>query len=108
MCIRDRELYAQVTQPDPHAPVRLIVPTRPTMLKPGESVRLTIIAPGAAEPGPIALRTRLTAASPWVSTPAKLRARRTYEARLGPFPASAKVIDYRVDPRGEVYKVTIL
>jgi hypothetical protein len=102
------ELYAQVILPDPHALSRLVVPTRPTMLKAGESVRLTIIAPGAAEPGPIVLRTRLSPVSPWLSTPAKLRARRTYEARLGPFPASAKVVDYRVDPRGEVYKLTMM
>ena len=44
------ELYNQVILPDPHAATRLFVPTRPTMLKPGESVRLTIIAPGGQSP----------------------------------------------------------
>ena len=102
------EMYAKAIQPDPHAPSRIFVPTRPTMLNPGGSARLTIIAPGAVEPGPIVLQTRLRPSARWVATEAKLRARRTYEARLGPFPASAKVVEYRVDPRGEIYRVTIL
>jgi hypothetical protein len=76
---------ADATRVNPAAPARLIVPTRPSMLGKGESVRVVLIAAGVDNPGEVALHVRPRGASEWKTVPAKLAGRRTYEATLGPF-----------------------
>ena len=89
-------LLAEVTRPDAAAAPRLFVPTRPSMLGRGESVRLFIVAPGGREPGRVMLHTRVRGVAQWTSSPAKLAGRRTYEARLGPFAPGPALAEYYV------------
>ncbi|MBI3667829.1 MAG: hypothetical protein HY236_16630 [Acidobacteria bacterium] len=95
------KLFGQVTQPDTEAPQRLIVPTRPSMLAPGEKVRVLIIAPGPAEVDRVSLHTRRRGSDHWQSTPARLLGRRTYEATLGPLGPGSELLDYYVSANGE-------
>jgi hypothetical protein len=100
-------LFGQVTRPDGDAPLRLIVPTRPTVLGPGESARLTAIVVGPQEPVRVALRTRLHGRMLWKSAPAKLAGGSTYVVILGPLGPSPGFAEYYLEaelrePKGVV------
>jgi hypothetical protein len=86
-------LFAQVTRPDPQAPARLFVPTRPTLLGKGEQVRLLAVVTGP-RPGGVSLHTRPRGAKEWSATPATLLGRSTYQVTLGPFSDEAEFVDY--------------
>jgi hypothetical protein len=87
-------LFASLMTPDPNAPARLFMPTRPSILRKGESVRITILATGQALPGSVQIRTRLNGEQRWTATPAQLLGRRTYTAILGPFDSDAPLLEY--------------
>ena len=86
-------LFAEVTRPDPKAAARLIVPTRPSMLKPGETVRVMALATGSEPVEGVWLHVRARGSVEWQTTPAKLLGRRTYEVQLG-VPATAELVEY--------------
>ncbi len=88
----------QVSRPDPQAGGRLFMPTRPSLLSRGEQVRITIVSTGG---GRVQLHTRVQGAADWVKTPARLVARKTYEATLGPFQANAVYVEYFVSCPGQ-------
>jgi hypothetical protein len=84
------QVFADVMKADAQAPARIFIPTRPTMLARGETVRVQIVVtPDAPE---VALRTRVGGGE-WIAVPAKLAARRTYQAVLGPFD-SGEIVEY--------------
>ena len=87
-------LREQMLRPDSEAPARLFLPTRPTLLRPGESLRIMIVAPGGPPPESVALYTRVRGTGEWSHVPAKLMGRRTYQATLGPFRAPGSLVDY--------------
>ncbi|MBS1871981.1 MAG: hypothetical protein JSU00_02115 [Acidobacteria bacterium] len=89
-------LYTKLIKPDPNAPVRLFLPTRPSMLSKGEKVRITIVVTGSQTVGAVELHTRAAGARRWITTPAKLVGRRTYQATLGPFAPIAPLVEYYV------------
>ena len=93
-------LLEQVTRPDPDAPLRLVVPTCPTLLATGEKVRLLVVAPGPGEVSGFGLRTRSRRSREWTTAPARLLGRRTYEVTLGPFAAESGLVDYYVFANG--------
>ena len=110
-------LFKEVTLPDTSAPARLIIPTRPTLLREGESVRIMAIAAGPADPGPVALHLRPRGQTKWEIRAAKLMGRRTHQVALGPFPRAAILVDYYLssgrlvsppDAPRDCYSVTIL
>jgi hypothetical protein len=86
----------QTLAPDSAGSPRLFVPTRPGVLGKGESVRITIVAPGGAEPKGVLVHTRPRGAAAWSSAPAKLLGRRTFEAVLGPFAPGPALVEYYV------------
>ncbi|MFB3826599.1 MAG: hypothetical protein ACE15B_07505 [Bryobacteraceae bacterium] len=88
------KLFAETTQPDQTAPARLIVPTRPTLLAGGESVRVMAIVTGAEPVRAVNLHVRRRGRGSWTATPAKLLGRRTYQALLGPYGADAAAAEY--------------
>jgi hypothetical protein len=89
-------LFEELIQPDPNAPVRLFIPTRPSMLGKGEKVRMMVIATGQGPVHGVQLHTRPLGASQWTVTPAKLMDRRTYQTTLGPFETAAPIVEYFV------------
>jgi hypothetical protein len=110
-------MFAEVMKADAGAPSRLLLPTRPTILGKGETVRAFVIAPGSGPLGQVTLYTRSRKASGWSAIPAKLVGRRTFTVTLGPFPPEAELVDYYVssgrltapaDAPREVYTVTVV
>jgi hypothetical protein len=93
------KLFAEVTRPDPKAPVRLIAPTRPGMLRKGEKVHIMLVAAGSGAVSEVTLHTRLYGAGEWKAAPARLMGRRTYEVTLGPFDAAAPLAEYYASAR---------
>ena len=87
-------LFAELVKPDANAPARLFVPTRPSLLSKGEKVRIMIVATGEAPVDSVQLHTRVSGASRWSTTAAKLMGRRTYQATLGPFDPAAPLMEY--------------
>jgi hypothetical protein len=90
------QLLRQVTQPDSLAQPRLIVPTRPTMLGPGETARVKVVVSGPRPPVRVTLHVRTDLHQDWTPSPAEHVARRTYLALLGPLPGGAKLAHYYV------------
>lgn len=87
------QMYAQAIAPDGQMAARIFLPTRPTLFGNQETARLTIVAPGVEEVRSVAVHTRLHGGA-WISKPAKLVQRRTYEGVLGPFAGAAEYVEY--------------
>lgn len=85
--------------PEPDEAPRLIVPTRPTMLGPKDSVRLMAIVTGSAAPTAVTLHTR--GAAGWTTVPMNLMGRRTYQAQL-----TGGIREYSVSAQCGVAKLT--
>ncbi|MCW5978912.1 MAG: hypothetical protein KIT09_12580 [Bryobacteraceae bacterium] len=86
--------FAEAIAPDAEARPRLFVPTRPTMLARGETVRVMVVTTGEAPVRGVFLHTRAHGAKRWTATPAKHLGRRTYEARLTLPAGSAALAEY--------------
>jgi hypothetical protein len=89
--------YVAATRPDDEAVPRLIVPTRPTFLAEGESLRVTAVVAGPVEPVEVVLHLRPQGAPEWSSAPARLAGRRTWRATLGPIPPGGALAVYFVE-----------
>jgi hypothetical protein len=70
------------------------IPTRPSLLKPGESVRIFINAPGHKAVVSVKLHTRRQGTQGWRISDATHAGRNVYKAKLGPFLASDDAIEY--------------
>jgi len=89
-------LFEESLQPDDKATPRVFVPTRPTLLGPGEGVRILAIVPGPIKVVQVTLFTRLKEAQAWSPSPMKLEDRRTYTAELSWREAPGPLMDYFV------------
>jgi hypothetical protein len=84
-------VFAEATRGDAEAQGRVFMPTRPTILSRGESIRIKIVA---LDTGNVALNYRLAGSRNWATTTAKLMGRKTYEAVLGPFTGDDGWVEY--------------
>ncbi len=73
---------AEAFAPDDELSGKVIVPTRPTRLLPGESIHISAIAPGSREVSHITINWRYIETQSWHSHPMQLVGRRTYTAEL--------------------------
>jgi hypothetical protein len=89
-------LFAEVRQPDAKAAARVFVPTRPTVLRKGERVRINAVVPGPVTVRRATLFTRLRDAQAWTAAPMKLTGRRTYRGELQWREPSGVLLDYYV------------
>ncbi len=91
------KLYDEVHKPITSLPPRVFVPTRPTILRKGESVRINAIAvaPGT-QVGRVRLMTRLAGSGQWVSTAMKNIGRKTYQAEIKAPSSGPDFLDYYV------------
>ncbi|MGC1871867.1 MAG: hypothetical protein WA700_12980 [Acidobacteriaceae bacterium] len=80
---------------------RLFIPTRPSLLKPGESLRIFIVAPGQADILPIQFLMRRQGTQAWQSSPVSHVGRSVYAVELGPFAEGDDVIEYYAITGGE-------
>jgi hypothetical protein len=83
--------FAEATRRDERAKGRVFIPTRPTLLSKGESLRITIVA---LEAGDVTLNYRMAGSTNWARATAKLTGRKTYEAVLGPFTGDSGWVEY--------------
>jgi hypothetical protein len=98
------QAYAAAISPEGANPPRLFIPTRASLLKAGESLRIFIVALGQVAPGDVVsgreevaevkLLTRRQGTHPWQSSAAAHAGRSVYTARLGPFEAADGTIEY--------------
>jgi hypothetical protein len=96
---------AAVSPADANRP-RLFIPTRPSLLKAGESLRIFIVAPGYAGVLPIQLLMRLQSTREWQSSPVTHVGRSVYAAKLGPFSARDEVVEYYATIGGQQENIT--
>ncbi len=104
-----RLTQAKASEPDPNDPPRVFIPTRPTLLLKGESVRISAVAPGAANLAGVTLFTRLSGSSKWKQAPMQLAGRRTFTGQLGPFEGTDFFVDFYVQAEflgGESRQIT--
>ncbi|MGB6304240.1 MAG: hypothetical protein WBF45_10850 [Acidobacteriaceae bacterium] len=85
---------------------RLFIPTRPSLMKPGESLRIFIVAPEQNNILQIQLRTRRQGTQAWQSSAVTHVGRSVYAAKLGPFAAGDDVIEYCATTAGEQENLT--
>jgi len=91
-------LYEEVRRPDAGALTRVFIPTRPTILRKGESVRVSAVAVGVSKQvRGVRLVTRLAGATQWISIPMRLAGRKTYEGELKAPTSGPGFLDYYVE-----------
>ena len=79
------QAYAAAISPEGANPPRVFIPTRPSLLNSGESLRIFIVAPGLAQGGEVKLFTSSQGARQWHSFTAGHNGRDVYAVQLGPF-----------------------
>ena len=91
-------LCEDVRRPNPSATERIFIPTRPTILQKGESVRIfaVAVAPTKKVRG-VQLKTRPAGTNSWTETALRLSGRRTYEGELKTQTAGPGFLDYYVE-----------
>ncbi len=85
---------------------RLFLPTRPSLLQPGETLRIFIVAPGQQTVLPVQLHTRRQGAPEWQTSAAIHVGRSVYAAKLGPFAAGDSIVEYYAAADGEQGSLT--
>jgi hypothetical protein len=88
------QAYAAAVSPKAANSPRLFIPTRPSLLRAGESLRIFIIAPGFEEVAAVNLLTRRQNTQEWQTLVAAHAGRSVYTAQLGPFQADDGAIEY--------------
>ena len=86
---------------DGNAAPRAFVPTRPTVLRKGEHVRISMVVPGPAKVVRATLFTRSQEAQAWSSSVMKLDQRRTYVGELRWRETAGPLLDYYVVAEAE-------
>ena len=94
-------LFAEVRQPDVKAMPRAFVPTRPTVLRKGEHVRISAVVPGAGQVARVTLLTRSKDSDKWNPSPMSLARRRTYASEIK-WQEVGPLMDYYVQAEVEV------
>ncbi len=95
------QTYTTATSPESAHRARVFVPTRPSLLKPGESLRIFIVAPGRPQVCEVKLLTRRQGLQEWQASVAAHLGRSVYAAALGPFTAADRTIEYYVSLTGQ-------
>jgi hypothetical protein len=88
------KLLAEVQSPDPNAARRVFIPTRPTLLRAGERVRVFAVAPGRGEVLRVSLYVRAGGSGKWNPIPMTLVGRRTYSGELVNEESTASLLHY--------------
>ncbi|HET7841999.1 MAG TPA: hypothetical protein VFM21_10360, partial [Terriglobia bacterium] len=93
--------FEEVRRPDPEAPPRVFIPTRPSVLARNESVRIFAVAPGGGKAVRATLFTRPAGSETWEARPMTPAGRRTFVAELGAGGRAIPLLDYYVEAEFE-------
>ena len=86
--------YVMAVSPEAANSPRVFIPTRPSILKAGESFRIFIIAPGLEGISEVRLLIRRQNTQEWQTQAAAHAGRSVYTAQLGPFQKDDGAIEY--------------
>ena len=86
--------YTATVSPEGANPHRIFIPTRPSLLKPGESLRIFVVALGQQETAGVKLQTRRQGTQQWTTSTASHAGRGVFTAQLGPFPRGTGGVEY--------------
>jgi hypothetical protein len=89
-----KQAYAAAISPEGANPRRVFIPTRPSLLKAGESLRIFINVSGLTEVVPVTLFVRRQGAQSWNRSDATHAGRNVYAAKLGPFQSEDGAVEY--------------
>jgi hypothetical protein len=89
-----KQVYAAAISPEGANPRRVFIPTRPSMLKAGESLRIFINISGLTEVMPVTMFVRRQGAQSWNRSDAAHAGRNVYAAKLGPFDSEDGAVEY--------------
>ena len=89
-----RQAYAASIRPDEAARPRLFAPTRPSIIKAKDKLRLFVVAPGPVAAETVVLHSRSWGGSTWTQQSAKPAGRCVWEVQLGPFSESDLIVEY--------------
>lgn len=93
--------YTAATSPEGANPPRVFIPTRPSLLKPGESLRIFIVAPSQQDTAGVKLLTRTQGSLQWTVSTASHAGRGVFAAQLGPFQKGDGAFEYYATASGE-------
>ena len=91
------QLFENVRRPDRNTPLRIFIPTRPTMLEGEERVRIFAVAPGGEGLARVTLHARAADSSEWQVRPMRLVGRRTFTIDLEASRSAGVLFDYYVE-----------
>ncbi len=91
------KLFDEVRRPDPDALLRVFVPTRPTLLRGGDHVRIFAVAPAATEIARVTLFTQPVGAEKWSGARMAHAGRKTFAGELKGAGNQAALLDYYVE-----------
>jgi hypothetical protein len=94
------QAYQAATTPDHANPPRVFIPTRPSLLNPGQVLRLFIVAPGIGpEAADVRLHLRPEGQTDWETQAAQHAGRNVYTVQLGPFSQQERTVHYYASAR---------
>ena len=93
-------VYARAIAPETAPVSRVFLPTRPSLLRAGESLRLYALAVGFGTAPDLSLLVRPIGEREWSSQPARHEGRSVFSVMLGPFAAQVPAVEYRLEARG--------
>jgi hypothetical protein len=88
------KLLAEVRSPDPNAAQRVFIPTRPTLLRSGERVRVFAVAPGHGKVVRVSLNVRAAGSEKWNQKTMTHVGRRTFAGELANEEPITSLLDY--------------
>jgi hypothetical protein len=95
-----QRVYETSILPDEAAAPRIVLPTRPSILRPAESLRLFAVTCGLGSNPQLVLLTRYLGKREWSSASARHEGRSIFSVTLGPFGNEAAAVEYRLEARG--------
>lgn len=95
---------ADARKPDQNGPARIFIPTRPSLLRRGEKIRLLAVIQGGRDAEAPILFTRNSSAKAWSQTTMKPAGRRTFVGELAAPATAGPYLDYYVSARIETMK----
>jgi hypothetical protein len=91
------KLLEEMRRPDAKAAQRVFIPTRPTLLRTGDHLRVFAVAPGCGEVSRLLLHVRTCGAERWNQRPMTLVGRRTFVGELESKDSTMPLLDYYVE-----------
>lgn len=89
------QAYGAATNPDQANPARVFIPTRPSLLNRGQSLRLFIVVPGTdPDAADVRLHLRREGRDQWETQAAQHAGRNVYTVQLGPFAQQDGTVQY--------------